>query len=91
MQPNFIRLVDGIDDALVVTFVGHEIKTVGVDQQDAHVPLLLTEKIKLTLLNIVKIGIADFLLVAAPTLADVGLQSLHIGIKVHQQFRLWHV
>ena len=51
MHPDIIGLVYGIDDALIVLFIGHEIKAVGVNQQDAHISLLLTKKIEITLLN----------------------------------------
>ena len=83
MQTNVIRLVYSIDDTLIVFFVGHKIKTVGVEQQDPHVALLLMQKIEVSLLDVFQISIADLLLITAPTLTDVGLQSLHIRIKIH--------
>ena len=91
MQPDVVWLVDGLNDALVVALVGHKVKMVGVDQQDAHVVLLLTQKIEITLLDVLKIGVTDLLLVTAATLANVGLQSLHIGIEIHQQLGLGHI
>ena len=35
MQSYVVGLVDGIDDTLVVLFIGHKIKTISVEQQDA--------------------------------------------------------
>ena len=83
MQPNLVRLVNDINDALVVAFIGHKIEPVGVYQQNAHIVLLLTQEIKITLLDILQIGVANFLFIAAPTLANVALQTSHIGIKIH--------
>ena len=91
MQANVIRPVDDIDDALIIAFVGHKVKLVGIDQYDAHVILLLTQEVEITLLDVLQIGIADFLLIATPTLANVALEARHVGIEVHQQLRLWHV
>ena len=73
MQPDVIGLVDNFNDALVVALVGHKVEPIGVDQQNAHVVLLLTQKVEIALLDILQIGIADFLLIAAPTLTDVAL------------------
>ena len=72
MQPNVIRLVYSIDDSLIVFFVGHKIKTVGVEQQDSHVALLLMQKIEVSLLDVFQISIANLLLIAAPTLTNIG-------------------
>ena len=83
MQPDVVRLVDGFDDVLIVLLVGHKIQTIGVDKQDAHVVLLLTKEVEITLLDVVQIGIGDFLLVAATTLADVGLQISSVIIAAN--------
>ena len=91
MQSDVIRLVTHFDDAAIVILVGHEVKTVGVDKQDAHIVLLLTQKVKIALLDVVEIGIADFLLVATPTLADVGLQTLVVGIEIDQLLGFRHI
>ena len=91
MQPDVIRLVDGIDDALVVLFVGHKVEAIGVEQQDTHVALLMVQKIEIALLDALQIRVADFLLIAAPALANVGLQPRHIGIEIYEQLRLGHV
>ena len=78
MQPDVVWLVDGINDALVVFFVRHKVEAIGVNQQDAHVVLLLMQEIEITLLDVFQICVTDLLLITAPTLADVGLQPIHI-------------
>ena len=91
MQSDVVRLVNHFDDTAIVILVGHKVKTVGVDKQDAHIVLLLTQKVEIALLDVVEIGITDFLLVATPTLADVGLQTVDVGIEVDQQLRFGHI
>ena len=91
MQPNLIGAVDDINDSPVVVFIGNEIKTARVEQQDSHIALLLVEEIQIALLDVGQITIADFLLVAASTLVDVALQTRHVSIEIHQKLRLGHI
>ena len=84
VYPDVIRTVDGIDDFAVVGFVGHKVETVGVEAKDAHIVLLLAEEVEITLLDVSQVRITDFLLVAASTLADVVLQTIHVGIEIYQ-------
>ena len=91
MQTDFIGLVDNIDDTLIVALISHEVEPIGVNQQDAHVILLLTKEVEITLLDVFQISVTYLLLVATPALANVALEACHIGIEVHQQFRLGHV
>ena len=91
MQSDLIWSIYDVNDALIVVLIGHKIKAIGVNQQNAHAILLLTQKVEIALLDVLQIRVADFLLIAAPTLANVALEACHIGIKVNQQLRLGHV
>lgn len=84
MYSDVVRLVDGFYDALVVFPVGHKINVVGVEYENAHIVLLLDE-VKITLLQMLKIRIVDFLLVVAAAFVYIMLQMLDVEIKVHHQ------
>ena len=90
MDSYVVRMVDSLHHPLVVLSVSDKINIVGVQNQNAHIVLLLYE-IKITLLQMLEIRVVDFLLVISSTLADIMLQMLHIEIKIHHQLRLGDV
>ena len=91
MNANVVWPIDSIQDHLIMLFVSNEIKLIGIQNQDAHVALLLPQEFKITLLNVVQIIIADSLFVATSTFANVFLKPFHIRIQINQQFRFGHI
>ena len=90
MHPNVVGLVNGFDDLAIVLFVGHEIQTVGVQHQNAHLVLLLLDEIEIALLDTLQILVGDLLLVSPATLPDVALEMIDIQIQIDHQLGLGH-
>ena len=87
MDSHVVRLVDGLDNLVVILSVCHEIDIIRIQNQDTHIVLLLDE-VEITLLQMLEIRIVDLLLVIAATLMNVILQMLDIEIEIHHQLGL---
>ena len=81
-------LVDGFNDTVIVFLATNKIHIVDIEKKDAHLFLLLTQKLHIALLYLVKIVVSDVLLIAPAPLTDVLLQMLYVAIKIIQKWSL---
>ena len=90
VDSHIVRLVDGIQNFIVIALVGHKIQIVGVKDENAHIGLLL-DKVEVTLLQMFQVGVVNRLLVIASALVNIALQMLHVKVQIHHQLRLGNI